>query len=148
MGISGRLRRKLPFLLEPGETVTAVGICTPAGRWWNEVRDAQTFVATDRRLLFISTKFLFADTILEEAGERQPTSVNYRDVRGVKERLGWLESKLDLDVSGTTIQLTSMRRNAARAAADAGRRHAPVAPNGSVNSSGSTSDQTSHGIQS
>jgi Bacterial PH domain len=130
MGISGPLRRKLPSLLEPGETVTAVGICTPAGRWWNEVRDAQIFVATDRRLLFISTKFLSADTIPEEAGERQPTSINYRDIRGVKERLGWLESKLDLDVSGTTIQLTSMRRKAARAAADAVRRQAPVAPMG------------------
>ena len=54
------------------------------------------------------------------------TSINYRDVRGVKEHLGWLESKLALEVSGTTIQLTSMRRKAARAAADAVRRHAPV----------------------
>jgi hypothetical protein len=129
-GISGPLRRKLPSLLEPGETVTAVGICTPAGRWWNEARDLQTFVATERRLLFVSVKFLAADGLLEEARERQPTSINYRDIRGVKERLGRLESKLDLEVSGTTIQLTSMRRKAARAAADAVRRHAPVAPKG------------------
>jgi Bacterial PH domain len=127
MGISGPLRRKLPSFLEPRETVTAVGICTPAGRWWNEVRDVQTIVVTDRRLLFISTKFLGADGILEEARERQPKSFHYRDIRGVKERLGWLESKLDLDVSGRTIQLTSMRRKAACAAADAVRRHAPVA---------------------
>ena len=126
-GISGRVRRKLPSLLEPGETVAAVGMCTPAGRWWNEVRDAQIFAATDRRLLFISAKFLLADSILDEARARQPTSINYRDVRGVEERLGWLESKLALDVSGATIQFSSMRRKAARAAADAVRRHAPIA---------------------
>jgi hypothetical protein len=129
-GISGPLQRKLPSLLDPGETVTAVGICTPAGRWWDEARNLQTFVATERRLLFVSLKFLTADGILEEAVADQPTSISYRDIRGVKERLGWLESKLDLDVSGTTIQLTSMRRKAARAAADAVRRHAPVAPSG------------------
>jgi hypothetical protein len=130
MGIGGPLQRKLPSLLQPGETVAAVGICTPAGRWRDEVRDAQIVVATDRRLLFISTKFLSADTILEEASERELKSLNYRDIRGVKGRLGWLESKLDLDVGETTIQLTSMRRKTARATADAVRRHAPVAPTG------------------
>ena len=89
-GLSGPLRQKVPPLLEPGETVAAVGICTPAGRWWNEARSLQTFIATERRLLLVPVKFLAADRPLNEAVTDQPTSINYRDIRGVKERLGRL----------------------------------------------------------
>jgi hypothetical protein len=123
-GARGPLERKLPSLLEPGERVTFAGLCTPAGRWWREALDGHIFVTTDRRLVLVSVKFLLAKTIGDEVREREPVSIDYREIRGVKEHLGWLESKLDVDVAGTTIRLTSMRRKGARAAADAIRRHA------------------------
>ena len=108
--------------------MTFVGICTPAGSWWKEVRDAHVFVATDRRLVLISVKWLLAPSLLDEVLEREPTSIQYRDISRATERLGWLESALEIDADGTTIRLTSMRRKGARAAAEAIRRHAPVPP--------------------
>ena len=78
--------------------------------------------------MLISAKFVLAQTVADQAREPEPTSIYYRDVRGVGERLGRIESKLDVDVGGTTVRLTSMRRKGAQAAADAIRRHAPVVP--------------------
>jgi hypothetical protein len=130
LGLRGRLEQKLPSLIDRGETVEFVGTCTPAGRWWTEVRDPRVIVTTDRRLMLVSTAFLLATTLVEEATAPQATVISYRDVRGVRERLGWFESKLELDVGGTTVQVTSMRRRSARTVAEVIRRHAPVAPAG------------------
>ena len=125
LGARGTLERKLPAVLEPGETVTFVGMCTPAGPWWKEMHDGGFFVATDRRLVLIAASFLLARTVDDEV-RRRPSSIYYREIRRVEEHLGWLESTLDLDVGGTTVRLTSMRRKGARAAANAIRRHAPL----------------------
>jgi Bacterial PH domain len=129
MGVRKPLEQRLPALLEHGETVSFIGICTPAGRWWREALDAHVFVATDRRLLLIYCKFLLAKTLIEEAEARQPKSIHYRDIRAVKLHRGLLESKLDIEVGDDeTIRLTSMRRKGARAATDAIQRYAPLRP--------------------
>jgi hypothetical protein len=90
------------------------------------LRDGCILVATDRRLIVISPKFLGAETLADEALAPQPGSVSYRDIRGVQEHLCWLHHKLQLDVGGTPIELRDMRRKGARAVADVIRRHAAV----------------------
>jgi hypothetical protein len=124
-GLGGLLQKELPPLLERGERVEVLAICTPAGSWRQELRTPQVLAATDRRLVITTTAFLLAD-LSEKSQERQVVSIPYRSIRHVEERLGWVESKLDIEVDQTPIHLTSMRRKDARATAEAVRRRAPV----------------------
>jgi hypothetical protein len=128
MGVRKPLDERLPSLLEPGEPVSFIGICTPAGNWLKEMRDGHVFVATDRRLLLMDVKFVSAKDLMEEALAGAPKSIRFRDIRGLNERLGLFESKLDIELEDETIKLTSMRRKGAKAAAEAIRRHAPLRP--------------------
>ena len=126
-GLRGALERKLPPLLERGESVVFAGMCTPAGSWRKEVRDAHALVATDRRLLLASVKFLAAETAADEIRHPQPWSIDFRDIRGFRAELGWFESKLEIEQDDRTVRLTSMRRKGARTVEETVRRHAPLA---------------------
>ena len=128
MGMRKPLDERLPALLEPGEDVSFIGICTPAGKWLQEMGNGHVFVATDRRLLLINCKYLAAKDLMEQALADPPTSIYFRDIRGLEERLGMFESKLDIELESESMRLTSMRRKGAKAAAAAIRRYAPLRP--------------------
>lgn len=126
-GFRGPLEAKLPGMLHPEEQVEFVASCTPGGSWRSELRDVRMLVLTDSRMLLISAKLLAATNIAQEAAASPTREIVYRDVRKVTEQLGMLESKLQLDVAGQEVWLTSMRKKSARSAATVIRRHATAA---------------------
>jgi hypothetical protein len=114
-----RLRQRLPELLEPDERVRALVCATRGGRWWQELRAANSLivVATDRRLLLAPWGVFTASSLLERAAQPPVESVQYTDVHSVEKHLGRLESKLTLLTASGTVRLTSMRANWASAVA-------------------------------
>jgi hypothetical protein len=114
-----RLQERLPELLEPEERVLALARATRGGRWWQELRGANTLivVATDSRLLLAPWGVFTANSLLERSAQPPVESVPYTDVRSVEEHLGRLESKLTLTTASGPVRLTSMRASWASAMA-------------------------------
>jgi prophage DNA circulation protein len=112
-----RLQERLPELLEPGECVRALAFATRGGRWWQELRAANSLIvaATDRRLLL--ARVFTASSLLERAAQPPVESVPYTDVHSVEEHPGRLESKLTLMTASGPVRLTSMRARWASALA-------------------------------
>jgi hypothetical protein len=123
-----RLQQRLPELLEPDESVLALVCATRGGRWWQELRAANTLIvaATDRRLLLAPCGVFTASSLLERAAQAPVESVPYTDVHSVEEQLGRAESKLTLMTSTGTVRLTSMRASWASAVAAVARERSTV----------------------
>jgi hypothetical protein len=115
-----RLEHALSRLLEPDEAVLALASSTLAGRWWEELRSKKSgrlVVATDRRLLLVSSELLLARHVTAESPYPQPDSLPYGDIEDVEVKLGRLESWLKLSSTAGTIHLSSMRAKGASAVA-------------------------------
>jgi hypothetical protein len=80
-------------------------------------KSGRLIVATDRRLLLLPLGLLYARSVAAEARHPPPESLPYGEIQGIEEKIGRLESKLDIFTAAGAVRLTSMRAEWASAVA-------------------------------